>query len=257
MPGATCGRCGYVMRDLVDGSRCPVCARNRRNPSPPDKSVPRARNPRPPSGPVPKPNDEGRRRNLDKILDEVTEILGSKEESVGFTLSSDKVTITQIGGTEEFTVVLHTKPSLQVNLSVASADATKVRVSPTELAFTNFNWYEPQTITVTDNSGDTDTDTDTDTDITVSVDPRRSDGAYDSVPYKTVSTITSFSKEAQEPDSEVRSSEVIPGHPVDAAAKIRKLSLMVASLATGAAISKFIVYGMLPYSAQTWIHGIY
>ena len=86
------------MRDVVDGTRCPVCARNRRNPSPPDKPVPRARNPRPPSGPVPKPNDEGRRGNLDKILDEVTEILGSKEESVGFTLSSDKVTITQIGG---------------------------------------------------------------------------------------------------------------------------------------------------------------
>jgi hypothetical protein len=184
---------------------------------------------------------------------EVTEILGSKEESVGFTLSSDKVTITQIGGTEEFTVVLHTKPSLQVNLSVASADATKARVSPTRLTFTNFNWYEPQTITVTDKSGDTDTDTD----ITVSVDLSRSDGAYDSVPYKTVSTITSFSKEAQEPDSEVRSSEVIPGHPVDAAAKIRKLSLMVASLATGAAISIFIVYDLLSPSAQTWIHGIY
>ena len=253
MPGVTCARCGYLMRDVVDGTRCPVCARNRRNPSPPDKPVPRARNPRPPSGPVPKPNDEGRRRSLDKILDEVTEILGGKEESVGFTLSSDKVTITQIGGTEEFTVVLDTKTSLQVYLSVASADATKVRVSPTELAFTNFNWYEPQTISVTDNSGDTDTDTD----ITVSVDLRRSDGAYDSVPYKTVSTITSFSKEAQEPDSEVRSSEVIPGHPVDATAKIRKLSLMVASLATGAAISRFIVYDLLSLSAQTWIHGIY
>ena len=163
------------------------------------------------------------------------------------------MTITQIGGTEEFTVVLHTKPSLQVNLSVASADATKARVSPTGLTFTNFNWYEPQTITVTDKSGDTDTDTD----ITVSVVHRRSDGAYDSVPYKTVSTITSFSKEAQEPDSEVRSSEVIPGHPVDAAAKIRKLSLMVASLATGAAISIYIVYDLLSPSAQTWIHGIY
>ena len=253
MPGATCAKCGYLMRDLVDGSRCPVCARNRRNPSPPDKPVPRARNPRPPSGPVPKPNDEGRRGSLDKILDEVNDILGSKEESAGFTLSPDKVTITQIGGTEEFTVVLDAKPSLQVYLSVASADATKARVSPTGLTFTNFNWYEPQTITVTDKSGHTDTDTD----ITVSVDRRRSDGAFDSVPYKTVSTITSFSKEAQEPDSEVGSSEVIPGHPVDAAAKIRKLSLMVASLATGAAISIFIVYDLLSPSAQTWIHGIY
>jgi hypothetical protein len=38
---------------------------------------------------------------------------------------------------------------------------------------------------------------------------------------------------------------------------IAKLSLMAASLATGAAISIFIVYGLLPYSAQTWIHGLY
>ena len=38
---------------------------------------------------------------------------------------------------------------------------------------------------------------------------------------------------------------------------ITKLSLMAVSLATGAAISIFVVYDLLPYSARTWIHGIY
>ena len=38
---------------------------------------------------------------------------------------------------------------------------------------------------------------------------------------------------------------------------IAKFSLALASMVIGAAISIFIVYDMLPYSTQIWIHGIY
>ena len=73
------------------------------------------------------------------------------------------------------------------------------------MTFTNFNWYEPQTVTVIDKSGHEDHYPEhyAGADIIVSVDPRRSDGAFDSVPSKTVSTITSLIKEAPEPDSEL------------------------------------------------------
>ena len=53
------------------------------------------------------------------------------------------------GNTDSFTVALSRSPASDVNVNVASADASKVAVSTALLRFTTSNWQTPQTVTVT------------------------------------------------------------------------------------------------------------
>jgi hypothetical protein len=59
------------------------------------------------------------------------------------------LTTTESGDTAEFTVVLDTKPTANVTVTVTSNDVTEGTVLPSVLTFTPENWNLPQTVTVT------------------------------------------------------------------------------------------------------------
>jgi hypothetical protein len=56
---------------------------------------------------------------------------------------------TEAGGTNTFTVVLNTQPTADVIVTLSGLDTTEGSLSPTNLTFTDANWYTPQTVTVT------------------------------------------------------------------------------------------------------------
>lgn len=70
-------------------------------------------------------------------------------DSPGFSLSDDALTIAENAGSDEFTVVLTKAPLSNVVFSVASSNTNEATVSPTTLTFTTENWNEAQTVVVT------------------------------------------------------------------------------------------------------------
>ena len=56
---------------------------------------------------------------------------------------------TEAGGSGTFTIVLHSQPTANVTIALASSDTTEGTVTPTSVTFTPANWNAPQTVTVT------------------------------------------------------------------------------------------------------------
>jgi len=55
----------------------------------------------------------------------------------------------ETGGSAQFAVVLNSKPTADVSISLSSSDTTEGTVSPASLTFTVDNWNAPQNVTVT------------------------------------------------------------------------------------------------------------
>ncbi len=68
--------------------------------------------------------------------------------SPGLTFSDDTLTVTE-GGDGTYTVVLNTKPTADVTVTINDPSNTDVTIDPVTLTFTSENWDEPQTVTVT------------------------------------------------------------------------------------------------------------
>ena len=66
----------------------------------------------------------------------------------GLTFSDDTLTVTE-GGDGTYTVVLNTKPTADVTVTINDPSNTDVTIDPVTLTFTPENWDEPQTVTVT------------------------------------------------------------------------------------------------------------
>jgi hypothetical protein len=67
----------------------------------------------------------------------------------GFTVDPTSGLLTsEFGDTDTFTVVLNTKPTANVTISLTSSDTTEGTVSPASLTFSTANWNVPQTVTV-------------------------------------------------------------------------------------------------------------
>ena len=66
----------------------------------------------------------------------------------GLTFSDDTLTVTE-GSDGTYTVVLNTKPTADVTVTIDDPSNTDVTIDPVTLTFTPDNWDEPQTVTVT------------------------------------------------------------------------------------------------------------
>ena len=87
----------------------------------------------------------------------------TEDDSAGVTISRTTLTIGE-GGSETYTVVLDTEPSAGVTVTISGHSGTDVRLSDTELTFTDQDWDSAQTVTVTAGEDD---DAATDTDVTL------------------------------------------------------------------------------------------
>jgi len=67
----------------------------------------------------------------------------------GITVGSISGNTSESGTTATFTVVLDTKPTSDVTISLSSDNPNEGTVSPTSLTFTSVNWNAPQTVSVT------------------------------------------------------------------------------------------------------------
>ena len=82
------------------------------------------------------------------------------DDTAGITVEpTSGLTTTEAGGTDDFTVVLDSRPTSEVTISLSSSETTEGTVSPASLTFTPENFDAPQTVTVTgfdDNADDGD-----------------------------------------------------------------------------------------------------
>jgi hypothetical protein len=77
-------------------------------------------------------------------------VSNTDNDVAGFVVSpTSGLYTTELGGQSTFTVVLTSKPSNDVTISLTSDDLTEGTVSPSSLTFTSANWNTPQTVTIT------------------------------------------------------------------------------------------------------------
>ena len=92
----------------------------------------------------------------------------SDDDTAGFQLSKTTAAVTESGTKDTFTVVLDSKPTHDVIVTLTSDDTGEATVSPDNLTFTSENWKTAQTVTITGVADDQDDENATST-ITVSV----------------------------------------------------------------------------------------
>jgi len=129
---------------------------------------------------------------FDSVLPQTVSVTTDDDDSpTGFTVTAiGGTTVTEGGGTDDFTVVLDTEPATDVVFDVTSSDVGEAAVAPTTLTFTNADWDTPQTVTVTGVDDDI-IDGGVGSTVSVSVDDAASDDAFDALPDQTVAVITS------------------------------------------------------------------
>ena len=121
---------------------------------------------------------------FDGMADQTVTVNVTDDDSAGYTVSTNALTIGENGGTDTFTVVLDAQPATNVVFDVASANSGEATVSAATLTFTTGNWNTPQTITVT---GVDDAAIGNDSvNVTVSVDAASSDDAWDPLASETI-----------------------------------------------------------------------
>ena len=113
------------------------------------------------------------------------------DDTAGFAVSpatstSSRLQTTEAGGTATFTVALESEPTGDVELDLASSDATEGAVSPSSLTFTSTNWNTAQTVTLT-GQDDAVADGSRDYQVTLTVDQANTaDAVYDALSALTV-----------------------------------------------------------------------
>ena len=73
------------------------------------------------------------------------------DDTAGLTLSATTLNVA-VGATNNYTVVLDSKPTADVTVTPSSGDATKTTVAPASRTFTSDNWNTPQSFTVSGQS---------------------------------------------------------------------------------------------------------
>jgi hypothetical protein len=82
-------------------------------------------------------------------VDDVS-VTNADDDTAGFTVApTSGLETTEAGGTDTYTIVLHSEPTDPVQFSTVSGDSTEGTVSPALLTFTAADWDTPQTVTVT------------------------------------------------------------------------------------------------------------
>jgi hypothetical protein len=140
-------------------------------------------------------NDAASDDRYDPLADRTVSVITVDDDeplpAAGFSVneSGGGTSVTEAGGTDQFSVVLTSPPASNVVLNVVSADVGEATVNPASLTFTPGNWAVSQTITVTGVDDDED-DGDQTTTVTISVDDAASDDRFDPVADRTVTVTT-------------------------------------------------------------------
>ena len=95
----------------------------------------------------------------DDVADINWNVTTTDDDTVGFTLSTTSVSVTEAGTTDTFTVVLDAEPVSDVVIWSASSDSGEAQVgggAGIGLTFTSSNWATPQTFTITGVDDDVD-----------------------------------------------------------------------------------------------------
>ena len=71
------------------------------------------------------------------------------DDTPGITVSKESLVVTEMGGTDSFTVFLDAQPESNVAIALTSSDTGEVTQSPEFLLFTPENWDTPQSVTAT------------------------------------------------------------------------------------------------------------
>ncbi len=116
-------------------------------------------------------------------------VIITDNDMAGFTLteSGGNTVVQESGTTDDFTVVLDARPTVNVTFAVSSDDATEASVSPVSLTFTPANWNVPQTVTIT---GVDDAVNDGDVISNITVDPSSGDADFDALTNQTITVTT-------------------------------------------------------------------
>jgi len=85
----------------------------------------------------------------DQVSAEQVTVTATDDDTAGLTLSKTGLTVTEDGGTTNYTVVLNTRPTGEVTVRLRSDLETVAMVLPPQLTFTPSNWQTPQRVTVT------------------------------------------------------------------------------------------------------------
>jgi hypothetical protein len=123
---------------------------------------------------------------LDSLFDAIdpTDVnaTNTDDDTAGVTVSLISGNTTEAGGTANFTLVLDSQPTGNVNLETNSTDSTEGTVTDgASLIFTTLNWSTPQTVTVT-GADDFIQDGDIDYSMAVTTDTGdTADGLYDAI----------------------------------------------------------------------------
>ena len=108
--------------------------------------------------------------------------VNTDNDTAGFTIaqSGGATTVTESGGTDDFTLVPNAQPASDVVLSVVSSDTGEVTTGSATVTFTNGNWDTPQSVTLTGVNDDVD-DGNVNSTITIAVVDASSSNEFDNV----------------------------------------------------------------------------
>ncbi len=125
----------------------------------------------------------------DSVVDQTVSVTTTDEDIAGFTISKSSLTVSEAGGTDDFTVVLDAEPSSDVVLDIVSDDIGEVTVDQVSLTFTSANWNATQTV-IAMGADDNLIDGIQTSTVTISVNDAYSDDVFDALSDKILSVET-------------------------------------------------------------------
>ena len=120
--------------------------------------------------------------SYDNVANQTVAAVNTDNDTAGFTIaqSGGATTVTESGGTDDFTLVLNAQPASDVVLSVVSSDTGEVTTGSATVTFTSGNWDTPQSVTLTGVNDDID-DGNVNSSITIAVVDGSSSNEFDNV----------------------------------------------------------------------------
>jgi hypothetical protein len=142
-------------------------------------------------------SDAGSDDAFDQLPDRLVSVTTDDNDQAAYAIaeSGGFTSVSEVGTTDSFTVVLTTRPSSNVVFRLTSSDVGEATAAPAALTFTPANWSTAQAVTVT-GVDDALVDGEQISTIRVSVDDAASDNAFDPLADGTVSAATADNDQA-------------------------------------------------------------
>lgn len=115
--------------------------------------------------------------DFDLLSDNISKFTLSNDDTAGFSLSSNLITLSEDGGVDSVTVTLESEPTSDVVINIESGNTSEAVVTPSSFIFTSADWNVGQQVTI---SAIDDSDFGDDaTEVTLSIDIGLSDNNFD------------------------------------------------------------------------------